>query len=170
MTFGGLLQLAGVALIFWEISGIQRTLRLPPWWRSTISELGRFFSSILHRFSRRSGQQVELRGAVDFAGTLDVAVIRATPAEGNTVDERLDSHRRQLAALRDELDRLQRRLDRHDAEQGAALTALQTNLRSEIASVRQLVEDLSGGFLQGRALGGGLILAGTLLITIGVRV
>jgi len=168
MTVGGLLQLAGVAVIFWEISGIQRTLRLPPWWRSTISDLGRFLSSIPGRFRRRGGHQVELRGAVDTIGTLDVTLVRATPADGTTVDERLDSHRRQLAQLREELDRMQQRLDQNRAEQSAALTAVETRLSTEIASVRQLVGDLSGGFLRGRALGGGLILVGTALITIGV--
>jgi hypothetical protein len=168
MTIGGLLQLAGVAVIFWEISGIQRTLRLPPWWRSAISDLRRLLSSVPGRFRGRRNHQVELRGTVTSRGTLDVTVIRATPAEGTTVDERLDNYRRQLAALREELDQVRQRLDRDREEQGAAVTALETRLGSEIASVRKLLSDLSGGFLRGRALGGGLILLGTALITIGV--
>lgn len=168
MTVGGLLQLAGVAVIFWEISGIQRTLRLPPWWRSTASDLGRMLSSILQRLGLRTRPVVvEVSGAA-LGLSAGVARVTVVPGEGTTTEERLDSHRRQLVALREELERVWQRIDRHDAEQSAALTALQTNVRSEIASVRQLVQDLSGGFLLGRALGGGLILAGTALITIGV--
>jgi hypothetical protein len=170
MTVGGLFQLAGVALIFWEISGIQRTLRLPPWWRSTISDLGGLLSSIPGRFRRRritGTGSIVMHGVATATGSLSVVL---QPAEGATVEERLESHRGQLAALREELERVQQLLDQDRAEGRAAVTNVETRLRGEIASVRQLLSNLSGGFLRGRALGGGLILIGTALITIGVWV
>jgi hypothetical protein len=169
MTIGGLLQLAGIAVVFVEIGQTERLLRLRSWWRRTLSDLGRILSSLLQRLGLRRRRPVVVEvagGALGVSG--GTARVTVVPGEGTTVEERLDSHRRQLAALREELERVQQRLDQNQAEGRAALADVETRLRSEVASVRQLVNDLGGGFLRGRALGGGLILVGTLLITIGV--
>src|SRR5438552_16417685 len=169
MTVGGLLQLAGVTLVFLEIGQTERLLRLRSWWRGTISDLGRILSCILRRLGLRTRRPVvvEVSGAALglSGGTARVTVV---PGEGSTTEERLDSHRRQLAALREELERVQGRLDQDRADGRAAVSDLETRLRNEVESVWRWVGDLSGGFLRGRALGGGLILVGTALITMGV--
>ena len=139
MTVGGLLQLLGIVVIFVEIRETERLLRLRSWWRRTASDVGRFVSSILPARLRR-GHTVVVKLAGDVAGVSDgSARLTVVPAEGTTVDERLDSHRRQLAALREELQRVQQRLDQDQAEGRAALSNVETRLRTELASVRQLV-------------------------------
>jgi hypothetical protein len=160
MTVGGLFQIDGVYLALAEISATERLLDLPPWLAGIASDLGGFLSSIPGQFRRRRGQQVDLRGASLAIGGSLAARVRVIP--GTTVE--------QLAALRDELDRVQQRLDQHEAEQGQALTALQTSLRTEIAAVHRLVTDLTAGFRRQRALGVLLISLGTALIIVGAWV
>src|SRR5438034_1790267 len=140
MTIGGVFQLAGIVVIFVEIRETERLLRLRSWWRSTVSDVREFIASMLIRLGLRKRSPVslsaEMHGSTTFAGSLSILL---QPAEGTTVDERLDSHRRQLAALREELERVQQRLEQDQAEGRAALSNVETRLRTELASVRQLV-------------------------------
>jgi hypothetical protein len=164
MTVGGLSQFDGVYLVLPEISATERLLDLPPWLASMASEfageLAGLLSSIRGRFGKRRARQTQLRGAsLGMAGSL-AARVRVIP--GSIAD--------QLAALRDELDRVQGRLDQHEAEQGQELTALRANLRAEIAEVHRLVTELTAGFRRQRAVGVVLILCGAALIIVGAWV
>jgi hypothetical protein len=172
MTLGGVFQVAGIYLVFAEIRHVEGILHLGSIWRSSIGDLAQFLSSIAGRlagpFRRRHGRRVELQGASLGMGGSLAAHVRVTRAEGTTANERLDSHQREMAALRQELEQVQQRVDQDQAESRTAVIDVETRLRGEITSIRQLVGDLSGGFRRGRALGGGLILVGTALIVIGV--
>ena len=94
------------------------------------------------------------------------ARVRVTPAEGSSVEERLDGHRRQLVALREELDEVWQRVDRDHSEHRAVVADVESRLRAEVAAVKELVEQLGGGSLRVRAFGGVLIFAGTAIIAI----
>lgn len=164
MTVGGLSQFDGVYLVLPEISATERLLDLPPWLASMASEftgeLGEVLGSIRSRFGKSRGQEVQLRGASLGMGGSLAARVRVIPA--GVLD--------QLAALRDELDRVQQRLDQHEAEQGQEFSALRANLSTEIADVHRLVTDLTAGFRRQRAVGVVFILFGTVLIMVGAWV
>lgn len=164
MTVGGVLQFAGVALVFVEISGVQRTLRLAPWWKALVNDLASAVRRVVGRKPRTT-----VGASVDIPTRFTMTSHPRTPlAAGSTIEELLKSHRRELEKLRHELDEIWRAVDSARTEQRRAVEALAKRLDKEIGELQQLLRELSGGSLRGRALGGALILLGTALITIGV--
>ena len=168
LTAGGLLQFFGVLLIFWEISDAERTLGQPSWVVRSIRDAGRLTSVIQARVLGRKLPGHPVSAAADFMMRYKIeARGRVTPAEGTTVDERLDSHRRALKELRKEFDQLWAAVNKVGVDQRASATEMDERLSREISALRVKLEGVGGGSLRVRAWGGVLILAGTGLIIVG---
>jgi hypothetical protein len=162
------LQFVGVLFVFFEIGQTERLLRLQSLWARTAQDIVRPLRSLLGHLGLRRPKrhavalEATATGHADFSARYSVI-----PGEGTSIEERLDSHRRQLDELRALFERVRQELNRDHEAESTALAAAEDRLSTEIEALKRLVTELGGGFLQGRALGAIVILAGTVMIGIG---
>jgi len=105
-SVGGSLQVVGVALVFWEIWGIQRLLNKRTWTREIADALAAPFRRLargVRARGRRQASTVELRASVPATGTLNARLtINETP--NATVEQRIEIHRQRLDQIDKQLE------------------------------------------------------------------
>ena len=164
---GGILQIAGVILVFMQIDAAERLLGAEPWLRGLrdwsndqISKLAAYVGI------RRRGRVINLEGTSHglTSGTARVTVSRN---RGKTIEERLESLQLQIDDANRELDELRNRNATDHATFEAKLSAVESGLKSSDAAIRDLIEAVSIGSRNLQVFSAGLIVVGTALVTIG---
>jgi len=165
-ALGAFLQLAGVALVFWEIAETERLFHLRPWLHQSFDWITRPVMALLIRLGRRSrvsGVGLEGIGSAKTSGKARITVLRD---RGKTVEERLASVQTQLGDHRRELDEIWNRIDDEHNQHERAIAEIESKMAAAIASLRKMVTGLSVGSIRTRVAGGVLILVGTALTVV----
>jgi hypothetical protein len=160
-SIGGSLQVVGVALVFWEIWGVQRALNKRTWPRAIAEALRSPFRRLWLKVRRPPASTVALEGSsLSFSGSLS-APLTVKESEDAPIEERIEIHRRRLDAIDKQLEEIRAEATKLRADLGDQLDAAAGDAREQIARLREVVDQLGVGSIGLRALGGALVLFGS---------
>jgi len=165
-SIGGGLQVVGVALVFWEIWGVQRLLNKRTWTRAMGDALAtpfRWLGGWLRARERPRARVVQLDGSsLGMSGSLS-ARLTVTEAVGATLEQRIEVHRRRLDSIDRQLDEIRAEATKLQTSLGDRLNAAVTETTEQTKQLREVVDTLGAGSLGLRAVGGILVLIGSAL-------
>jgi hypothetical protein len=158
-SLGGILQIVGVGLVFWDIAEIERLFHRRPWLRTIADRLTTPLRWLGIRPRRIVGVSV-----MPGTGSLSMGFGRVrVRQQGTTQKGRIAAVEANLAQVDQELDQLWARVGEQQGELARKLSETEERQRTEIASVHQLVKALNADALVRRIWGGVLIVIGTVL-------
>ncbi len=160
VTVGGVLQIAGVFLVFIQIGSAEKLLGARTW----ANQLGGWLKARLPARRKLRDYSLSAVGAAVSSGSAELTLQRS---RGSTVEERLTSLQLQMDDARRELDELRTRSTAHRAESDRKLAEVSSSVRALEAELRGLIAALTIGSRHLQVVGAMLIMFGTALIVAG---
>ena len=164
-SIGGGLQVVGVALVFWEIWGIQRLLNKRTWPRAIVEALTSPFRRLgmwLRARGNPKASAVALEASISASGELKGELTIADPDDA-TIEQRLAIHRRRLDTIDGQLKEIRAEAEKLQTGLGDRLTAAVGEAMEQTKRLSEIVDRLGAGSLGLRAAGGILVLIGSAL-------
>jgi hypothetical protein len=167
-TIGGVLQIAGVMLIFLQIGAAEKLFGVPPWLDRLGGWMQRPVRNLFGRLRQRRISSLSTNVVLGTAHLTATGELRAvlTTASG-TVQTRLDALQKEIEDLRTEVDEHWRSGADDRAILERRLTQVETDLKATVAELRELIAALTIGSRDMQVVGAVLIVVGTFLVTIG---
>lgn len=116
IAVGTLLEIIGVALVFWQVARAERDLGLKSWWREARVRIGHVITRPLRWLKARLGRAPSTEVSVSAAGRGSAiasgwAAARVRHGRAGDADEQLSSLWAEADRLFDEIDQLRREMN-----------------------------------------------------------
>jgi hypothetical protein len=160
-SVGGLMQLVGVGLVFWDIADVERLYHLQPWLRSIRDWLMAplRWLGIRSRITGRGVVVTPVGASLGIGGS----TARISISHGPTLEGRIATIEARLDDVDEDLNHLRSRLREQEAQLARRIRDVEERALAETAAVQQLVKALSADSIRRRLIGGILIVVGTFL-------